>query len=68
MLLELNPLVLDFFDEDFQLNPRTIFTLDEGLNDPVEFISIIIETPVQISKLIEDELFSLSIFEEEKCN
>lgn len=57
---------MDLFDEDFKLNPGAIFALDEGLNDPIKFLRVSIETPVQVSKLIEDKLLPLPILKEKE--
>lgn len=68
IFLELYPFSSNLFDEDLELNPRAVLRMNELANSLIEFLRVLIEIYIKISKLIEYKLFSLSVFKEEKCN
>jgi hypothetical protein len=66
--LELLALVLDFVDEDFEFDSGAVFRVNEGINDGVELVGPFEQVDVQVAEVSENELFALSVFEEEEGN
>ena len=66
--LKLTSFVQHFLDEDLEFDSRAVFRVDELPDCIVEVIRVTVEIHIQISELVEDELFSLSVLKEKESN
>ncbi len=66
--MEVLPFVLYLIDKNLKLNSGAVLGVDKLVDDLVELIRTLVKVHKQISELSEDELFPLSVLEEEQGN